>query len=98
MLGIGDMLPDFKVTGVKPGFHTLEENGTSAFEPRHAIAFRASGRSFSSTRRTLRSYALPRSRNSRGWLKISPIGMPSFLEDRRTMNSANSPGAATIPT
>jgi peroxiredoxin (alkyl hydroperoxide reductase subunit C) len=33
MLGIGDMLPEFKVTGVKPGFNSPEENGTSAFEP-----------------------------------------------------------------
>lgn len=32
MLGIGDTLPEFEVTGVKPGFHTIEENGESAFE------------------------------------------------------------------
>jgi lipoyl-dependent peroxiredoxin subunit C len=32
MLGIGDTLPEFNVTGVKPGFNNHEENGTSAFE------------------------------------------------------------------
>ena len=33
MLGIGDTLPAFQVTGVKPGFNHHEENGVSAFEP-----------------------------------------------------------------
>ena len=33
MLGIGDMLPEFSVTGVKPGFNFPEEAGISAFEP-----------------------------------------------------------------
>ena len=32
MLGIGDKLPEFSVTGVKPGFMEHEENGVSAFE------------------------------------------------------------------
>lgn len=32
MLGVGDKLPDFSVTGVKPGFNAHEENGASAFE------------------------------------------------------------------
>ena len=32
MLGIGDQLPEFKITGVKPGFNKHEENGESAFE------------------------------------------------------------------
>ncbi len=32
MLGIGDKLPEFSVTGVKPGFMSHEENGESAFE------------------------------------------------------------------
>jgi alkyl hydroperoxide reductase subunit AhpC len=32
MLGIGDKLPEFSVTGVKPGFNAHEENGVSAFE------------------------------------------------------------------
>lgn len=32
MLGIGDQLPEFSVTAVKPGFNTHEENGESAFE------------------------------------------------------------------
>lgn len=32
MLGIGDQLPEFSVTGVKPGFMAHEENGESAFE------------------------------------------------------------------
>lgn len=32
MLGIGDKLPEFSVTGVKPGFNAHEENGESAFE------------------------------------------------------------------
>ncbi len=32
MLGIGDQLPEFTVTGVKPGFNSHEENGESAFE------------------------------------------------------------------
>ena len=32
MLGVGEKLPDFKVTGVKPGFNAHEEDGKSAFE------------------------------------------------------------------
>jgi peroxiredoxin (alkyl hydroperoxide reductase subunit C) len=32
MLGIGDILPEFEITGVKPGFMVHEENGESAFE------------------------------------------------------------------
>ena len=32
MLGIGDRVPDFSVTGVKPKFMAHEENGESAFE------------------------------------------------------------------
>lgn len=32
MLGIGDQLPEFEITGVKPGFTKHEENGESAFE------------------------------------------------------------------
>lgn len=32
MLGVGDQVPEFKVTGVKPGFNKHEENGESAFE------------------------------------------------------------------
>lgn len=32
MLGVGDILPDFEVTGVKPKFMQHEENGKSAFE------------------------------------------------------------------
>ena len=32
MLGVGDSLPEFEVTAVKPGFHKHEENGASAFE------------------------------------------------------------------
>ncbi len=32
MLGIGDKLPEFTITGVKPGFNTHEENGESAFQ------------------------------------------------------------------
>lgn len=32
MLGIGDILPEFNVTGVKPGFQKVEDNGISAFE------------------------------------------------------------------
>jgi len=32
MLGIGEKLPSFKVTGVKPGFMQHEEAGKSAFE------------------------------------------------------------------
>lgn len=32
MLGIGDTLPEFEITGVKPGFNAHEENGQSAFE------------------------------------------------------------------
>ncbi len=32
MLGIGDILPEFLITGVKPGFNKHEENGESAFE------------------------------------------------------------------
>jgi alkyl hydroperoxide reductase subunit AhpC len=33
MLGIGDTVPEFSVTGVKPKFMKHEENGESAFEP-----------------------------------------------------------------
>jgi alkyl hydroperoxide reductase subunit AhpC len=32
MLGIGDQMPSFNVTGVKPKFNAHEENGQSAFE------------------------------------------------------------------
>ncbi len=32
MLGVGEKLPDFKVTGVKPGFNAHEEDGKTAFE------------------------------------------------------------------
>jgi lipoyl-dependent peroxiredoxin subunit C len=32
MLGVGDTLPEFEVTGVKPKFMAHEENGVSAFE------------------------------------------------------------------
>jgi alkyl hydroperoxide reductase subunit AhpC len=32
MLGIGQKLPSFEVTGVKPGFNNHEEKGVSAFE------------------------------------------------------------------
>ncbi|GJL97903.1 MAG: alkyl hydroperoxide reductase [Hyphobacterium sp.] len=32
MMGIGEKLPEFQVTGVKPGFMEHEENGESAFE------------------------------------------------------------------
>ncbi len=32
MLGVGDKLPDFSVTGVKPNFNSHEEKGESAFE------------------------------------------------------------------
>lgn len=33
MLGVGDKMPEFTVTGVKPKFMAHEENGKSAFEP-----------------------------------------------------------------
>lgn len=32
MLGVGDRLPNFSMTCVKPGFNSHEENGQSAFE------------------------------------------------------------------
>ena len=32
MAGIGEQLPEFEITGVKPGFNNREENGVSAFE------------------------------------------------------------------
>lgn len=32
MMGIGEKLPEFEITGVKPGFMEHEENGESAFE------------------------------------------------------------------
>lgn len=32
MLGIGDKVPSFSITGVKPGFNAHEEKGQSAFE------------------------------------------------------------------
>ncbi|MFG1424354.1 peroxiredoxin [Roseixanthobacter liquoris] len=39
MLGIGNTLPAFSVTGVKPGFNFHEENGQSAFEPLTEASF-----------------------------------------------------------
>jgi peroxiredoxin (alkyl hydroperoxide reductase subunit C) len=39
MLGIGEKLPSFVVTGVKPGFNHHEENGVSAFEPLTEASF-----------------------------------------------------------
>ena len=32
MLGVGETIPAFKITGVKPGFNEHEEKGVSAFE------------------------------------------------------------------
>lgn len=32
MLGVGDIVPNFEITGVKPQFMNYEENGKSAFE------------------------------------------------------------------
>ncbi len=32
MLGIGDVIPEFEIVGVKPGFNDITENGESAFE------------------------------------------------------------------
>jgi len=32
MLGVGEKIPAFKITGVKPGFNEHEEGGVSAFE------------------------------------------------------------------
>jgi peroxiredoxin (alkyl hydroperoxide reductase subunit C) len=32
MLGIGDQIPEFEITGVKPGFNVHEEDGVSAFD------------------------------------------------------------------
>ncbi|AZO19325.1 peroxiredoxin [Mesorhizobium sp. M1E.F.Ca.ET.045.02.1.1] len=39
MLGIGDKLPQFSITGVKPGFNQHEENGESAFEMLTEMSF-----------------------------------------------------------
>jgi len=39
MIGIGDKLPTFAVTGVKPGFMFHEESGVSAFEPLTEASF-----------------------------------------------------------
>jgi peroxiredoxin (alkyl hydroperoxide reductase subunit C) len=39
MLGIGQKLPDFEVTGVKPKFMKHEENGVSAFEALNQDSF-----------------------------------------------------------
>jgi alkyl hydroperoxide reductase subunit AhpC len=33
MLGVGEKLPDFEITGVKPKFNAHEEDGISAFQP-----------------------------------------------------------------
>lgn len=33
MLGVGDQIPEFEITGVKPKFMAHEEGGESAFEP-----------------------------------------------------------------
>jgi peroxiredoxin (alkyl hydroperoxide reductase subunit C) len=39
MHGIGQKLPAFEVTGVKPGFMKHEENGQSAFEALNQDSF-----------------------------------------------------------
>ena len=39
MAGIGDTIPSFSVTGVKPGFEKHEENGESAFETLTELSF-----------------------------------------------------------
>ncbi|MFZ3178812.1 MAG: peroxiredoxin [Methylocystis silviterrae] len=39
MLGIGDSIPPFVVTGVKPGFNEIEENGETAFETLSETSF-----------------------------------------------------------
>tara|TARA_R110002072_G_scaffold84150_5_gene190801 strand:+ start:47 stop:694 length:648 start_codon:yes stop_codon:yes gene_type:complete len=39
MLGVGEKLPEFEITGVKPGFMQHEENGDSAFEPINQDSF-----------------------------------------------------------
>ena len=39
MLGVGEKLPEFKITGVKPGFNHHEEKGVSAFEPLTGSSF-----------------------------------------------------------
>jgi lipoyl-dependent peroxiredoxin subunit C len=39
MLGIGDKLPSFEITGVKPGFNAHEEKGESAFEKLNEASF-----------------------------------------------------------
>lgn len=39
MKGVGDKLPEFSVTGVKPGFNEHQENGESAFETITAESF-----------------------------------------------------------
>ncbi|GGF85463.1 alkyl hydroperoxide reductase [Azorhizobium oxalatiphilum] len=39
MLGIGNTLPEFSITGVKPGFNFHEENGQPAFETLTAESF-----------------------------------------------------------
>jgi peroxiredoxin (alkyl hydroperoxide reductase subunit C) len=39
MLGVGEKLPEFKITGVKPGFNHHEEKGVSAFETVTAQSF-----------------------------------------------------------
>ena len=39
MLGVGEKLPDFKITGVKPGFNHHEEKGVSAFETLDSKSF-----------------------------------------------------------
>lgn len=44
MLGIGDKLPAFEVTGVKPGFNLHQEKGEDAFEALTDTSFPASGR------------------------------------------------------
>ncbi len=41
MLGIGDKLPSFEITGVKPGFNDMAENGVSAFEKLTEASFPA---------------------------------------------------------
>ena len=47
MLGVGQKLPAFEITGVKPGFMQHEEGGKSAFETLNSLTMRRTSRSSS---------------------------------------------------
>jgi len=71
MLGIGEKLPEFTVTGVKPKFMQHEQNGESAFEPITQDSFEGK----------------PKSLNSPAWLATSKTATRLCSADPPTTSS-----------